>query len=121
MSPWVFLAIAVLGGAGAVLRFLLDAGLTSRMQGPFPGGTLAVNLSGSLALGVLVGAGVTGGGLEMLGLGLLGGFTTFSTLVYESHRLAEAGLVRAGGLNLLLSLALGLGSVWLGLELGGLL
>jgi CrcB protein len=121
MSLPVFIGIALLGGLGAVLRLIVDGGISSRMASSFPAGTLAVNLSGSLILGVIVGAGLSGDGLHLLALGLLGGFTTFSTWAYESHRLIEAGLGRTAALNVALSLTMGLGAVWLGLEIGGLL
>jgi CrcB protein len=121
MSLPVFIGIALLGGVGAVLRFVVDGGLSSRLAASFPAGTLAVNLSGSLLLGVIVGAEVSGDGLHLLALGLLGGFTTFSTWVYESHRLTEAGLGQIAILNVVSSLVLGLGAAWLGLEIGGLL
>jgi CrcB protein len=121
MSLPIFIGIAVLGGVGAVLRFLVDGSLSSRLATSFPAGTIVVNLSGSLLLGVIVGAGFSGDGLHLLALGLLGGFTTFSTWVYETHRLAEAGLARMPALNIVGSLVLGLGAVWLGLEIGGLL
>jgi CrcB protein len=121
VSLHVFFAVCLLGGIGSVLRFLLDGGLSARVEGPFPAGTLAVNLSGSLLLGVLVGAGLSGDGLHLLAIGLIGGFTTFSTWMFESQRLTESGLGRTAAVNVAASLLLGFAAVWLGLELGGLL
>lgn len=121
MSLTLYAGIAVLGGLGATFRFLLDARLSSTIDTALPVGTLAVNLLGAFALGLLVGAGLSGDLLRLLALGLLGGFTTFSTWVFESHRLAEDGLMRVAATNVGLSLAAGLGAVWLGDRLGGLL
>jgi fluoride exporter len=59
--------------------------------------------------------------LVVVAIGLLGSYTTFSTWVLESHRLAEDGQVRIALLNVALSLAVGLGAVALGRAVGGLL
>jgi CrcB protein len=115
------LGIAAIGGVGAILRFALD-GVVQQWRNPeFPAGTLAVNLSGSLALGILDGAGVGGDALLLAGAAALGSFTTFSTWMLEAHRLAEEGALRLAGLNLCLSLAGGLGLFVLGRALGDLL
>ena len=118
MSVGVLIGLGLLGGVGAVLRFLLDRGVSARTGREFPYGTLAVNLVGSLALGVLAGAAVGGDAYRLSATGLIGAFTTFSTWSFESHRLAEEGRAGHGALNLLISLAFGLGAVWLGRRLG---
>ena len=114
----IVLAIAAVGGLGAVARFLLDGAVSSRVGRAFPFGTLAVNLTGAFALGVLDGAGVGGDALRIAGLGFLGAYTTFSTWALEAHRLGEDGRTRLGLANLLVSLALGLGCAWLGRQVG---
>src|SRR5205085_369146 len=108
VSAGVLLGIGLLGGMGAPGRFLLDAAVSARAQGRFPWGTLAGSLSGAFALGALVGAGVSADVMRLAAIGLLGGFTTFSTWMFESHRLAEDGEGRLGAVNLLASLVLGL-------------
>lgn len=118
MSPVVILAIGVLGGVGAMSRFLLDGAVSARLGRGFPYGTLAVNLLGSLALGALVGAAVRGQVFDMAATGLLGAFTTFSTWALESHRLGEDGQLRLGALNFAVSLVLGVAAAWAGRELG---
>jgi fluoride exporter len=114
-------AIAVVGGLGAMARFLLDGAVSSRLGRAFPFGTLAVNLTGAFALGALYGAAVGGDALRLAGVGFLGAYTTFSTWALEAHRLGEDGRTRLGLANLLVSLALGLACAWLGRELGAAL
>jgi CrcB protein len=109
---WV--GMALVGGLGALARFWLDGAVSRRVGGVFPAGTLAVNLTGSFALGVLVGAGVEGDALLVAGTGLVGAYTTFSTWMLETHRLGEDGRWRALAANVVLSLALGLAAVALG-------
>ena len=94
------------GGMGAALRYAVDVAVTARWRRPFPLATLVVNVSGSLLLGLLVGAladpaagaatGPTPGSgsatlLALLGTGVLGGYTTFSTASHDAIRLARAG------------------------------
>jgi CrcB protein len=121
VSLAVTLVIGMLGGVGALGRFLLDGAVSRRARGSFPWGTLVVNLSGAFLLGVLVGAAVGGDAYRFAGTGLLGSFTTFSTWVFESHRLGEDGQLRLGLANLLVSLVLGVLLAWLGRELGAVL
>ncbi|MDQ6746048.1 MAG: fluoride efflux transporter CrcB [Actinomycetota bacterium] len=118
MTLPVLAGIAVLGGTGAVLRLLLDGAVTARAGGAFPFGTLAVNLSGALALGVLAGALHDADALRLLATGLIGAFTTFSTWMFETHRLLEDGEHRRGALNVALSLVLGVALAWAGTKIG---
>jgi fluoride exporter len=112
------IGIGLLGGAGSVLRFVADGAVARRMGREFPYGTLAVNLSGSFALGVLVGAAVSGDAARLAGTGLIGAYTTFSTWAFETHRLGEDGQLRLGAVNVIASLVLGLGAAWAGRRLG---
>ena len=118
MSFAVVLGIGVVGGAGALARFLLDGAVSSRAGSAFPYGTLAVNLLGALVLGVLTGAALSTDAQRLAGTRVIGAYTTFSTWMLESHRLAEDGAGRPAAVNLVLSLALGLGLAALGRGIG---
>jgi len=118
MSAAVLIGVALLGGAGAIGRFLLDGAVAARVGRGFPWGTLAVNLSGAFLLGLLTGLALSGDGFRLLGAGLLGAYTTFSTWALEAHRQAEDGRTRGALANLGVSLALGLLVAWAGRELG---
>lgn len=113
-----WLGVCALGGAGAIARFLLDGAVSGASAARFPLGTLAVNLSGSALLGLLVGLGVHGHAYLLAGSAVIGSYTTFSTWMLESHRLAEDGAGWTVALNLLLSLVLGVGAAALGRALG---
>ena len=121
MSAAVLVAVGVLGGLGAVGRFLLDGAVSARTAAAFPAGTLAVNLSGAFVLGLLTGATLHGDASRFLGTGLIGGYTTFSTWALESHRLGEDGELRLGAANVAVALVLGLVAAWAGRALGGAL
>jgi CrcB protein len=121
VSAPAWIAVAALGGAAALARFLLDSAVAERAAGPFPAGTLAVNLSGAALLGVLAGAALHGVALTIVAGGGVGSYTTFSTWVFESQRLGEAGRAGLLWLNLGLSLAAGLAAVTVGHWLGGAL
>lgn len=121
MSLGIMAMVAVAGGAGAAARYTLDYFIVQRMRGVLPLGTWTVNITGSLALGLLVGLMLR---LEMppevkiiLGGGFLGAYTTFSTWMYESIRLMEQGSWRLAAVNVLGSLVTGLVAAALGLAL----
>ena len=114
--PW--LGVGALGALGALGRFTVDAAVSARRPSDFPFGTLVVNLSGGFALGALVGAGVAGDALLVLGTGLLGGYTTFSTWMVEAQRLGEDGEWRLMWLNLAGPMLTGLGATGLGWIIG---
>ena len=113
MSLPLVLGIGLFGAVGAIARFLLDAAVSARASSSFPWGTLLVNLTGAFALGFVTGK-LSGDAQLLVGTGLLGGYTTFSTWMFESHRLGEDGELRASVVNLLGSLILGILAVWLG-------
>jgi CrcB protein len=121
VSALAIVGIGLAGGLGALARFALDGAISERAGRDFPLGTLAVNVSGAFALGVVAGAALTGDARRLVATGLLGAFTTFSTWAFESHRLAENGRTPAAAANFAVSLALGLLAVWAGRSLGAAL
>lgn len=121
MSPGVWIGVAALGGAGAIARFVLDGEIGARVAGTFPWGTFAVNLTGSFVLGALAGASVAGDALMLAGTATIGSFTTFSTWMFETHRLGEEDDRLVLALNIIGSLAAGFLAAFLGRELGRVL
>ena len=115
--------IALGGAAGAAARFVVDTAVSQRLGGEFPWGTLVINASGSFALGALFALAVERAVLpaEIRGpvmIGFLGAYTTFSTLMLESWRLAEDGAIGLALANLVGSLVIGAVAVVAGLVVG---
>ncbi|WP_432544146.1 fluoride efflux transporter FluC [Kineococcus sp. SYSU DK002] len=116
--------LALAGGAGAAARFGLDGAVRDRWPSRFPWGTLLVNVLGSLLLGFLTGLVLDGADrrwLLVLGVGFCGGFTTFSTVMADTVRLARerqwwlaAGNVLVNLAATVVAAALGLGLAVLG-------
>jgi CrcB protein len=118
MSFGIWAAVAGVGGCGAVARFLVDAIVSQRAGGQFPFGTLVINLSGAFVLGLLTGLALTGDALLVAGTATIGSYTTFSTWMLETHRLAEDGDGRAAIINVVFSLIAGVASAALGRVIG---
>jgi CrcB protein len=112
--------VLLVGGVGAVGRFAVDSLIQRRSRSELPLGTFAINVSGSFALGILVGASAAST-LLLAGTALLGSFTTFSTWLFETERLAEDGELQLAVLNVLGSVAAGLAAAVAGFALGGAL
>ncbi|TFD61573.1 fluoride efflux transporter CrcB [Cryobacterium suzukii] len=126
MTPLLFLAVAAAGGLGASARLFLDGLVRARLGDAFPYGTTVINVSGSLLLGLITGLAMNHllapEWSLVLGVGLLGGYTTFSTASFETVRLAQAHrylAALANGIGMLaasvIAAAFGL---WAGLTLG---
>jgi CrcB protein len=113
-----WIAVGLLGGAAATARFLIDIAVTARTDHPFPHDILAVNIGGALALGLVAGAALEGQALVIVAGGGIGSFTTFSSWILDSHRLAETGHTHLVWLNLGLSLLAGFAAVAIGHWLG---
>lgn len=117
------LFIAGGGAIGAVLRYGTSLGVYSLLGRGFPYGTLFVNVTGSLLMGVLsivllerfnVGPEWRAAVL----VGLLGSFTTFSTFSFETLNLLEQGDILRAMLNMALSVIVCLAAVWIGISVG---
>ncbi|MDR6172061.1 fluoride efflux transporter CrcB [Curtobacterium sp. SORGH_AS_0776] len=121
MNALELLLVAVGGGVGAALRFLLDGVVKVRVSG-FPLGTVVINVSGSLVLGLLTGLGQAGTiplpVVAVLGTGMMGGYTTFSTASVETVQLLRSGKPRLAVLNGLGMLVVSVGAAALGLLIG---
>jgi len=119
------LLVAVGGALGAIARYLVDFWVVSRGITRVPLGTLVVNVSGSFALGLLVGVlGATGGPdwiLTLGGTGFLAAYTTFSTWMFEAARLVQRGAWSAALVHLSATVVLGVGFAAAGLWLGSAL
>ena len=113
--------VALLGALGALARFEAGARIARLRPSDFPWSTFAVNLSGGFALGVLVGLEVADAPRLIVGVGLLGSYTTFSTWMVEAQRLGEDGEWALLWLYLLGSMGAGLAAAGGGWLLGGLL
>ena len=112
------IGIGLFGGLGAVARLVLDGTVAQFTRGDFPYGTLAVNLLGSLIAGALLGLAVSNTVHRLVATGLIGAFTTFSTWMFETHRLSEDGQRWLAALNLVGSLILGVLAAWAGRHVG---
>ena len=113
-----FLYVCLGAAVGAPARYLVDRAVQSRHDSLLPWGTLTVNVVGSFVLGLLVGFGVPEDVRLLVGTGLCGALTTYSTFGYETLRLAEDGARLYAVLNVGLTLLLGLLSAGAGLALG---
>ena len=101
-----------------MLRFLVDGAVSSRAGRTFPYGTLVVNLSGALVLGLLTGLALSGDEALLAGTAAVGSYTTFSTWMLETQRLTEERQVRSAGLNMVVSLVLGVAAAAVGQAIG---
>ncbi|MDQ0954656.1 CrcB protein [Streptomyces phaeochromogenes] len=115
---WV---LVILGGmVGAPLRYLTDRAVQSRHDTVFPWGTFTVNVVGCLILGTLTGAAVAGAASShlqlLLGTGLCGALTTYSTFSYETLRLTEGGARLYAAANVIASVTVGLGAAFAGVS-----
>ncbi len=116
------LLVGLAGGLGAMVRFSLDSWVTARWRAPLPVGTVVVNVTGSLLMGLLTGWALRSDGgavLAVLGIGFLGGYTTFSTASVEAARLARSGRGATALLHALLMVLLGLSAAFAGLWITG--
>jgi CrcB protein len=109
-------------GGGAPARYLTDRVIQARHDALFPWGTFTINVTGSLVLGVLLGAAahrpLPPALVAGLGTGFCGALTTYSTFAYETVRLAEDGAGLFAAVNVAVTLAAGCGAAALGYTLG---
>lgn len=121
MTAALWAGVLVIGGIGAVLRFIVDRAVSARLGGRFPFGTLAVNLSGALLLGLFGGLAFSPHVALLAGTAFVGAYTTFSTWMLETQRLGEERQVWLGVANIVVSVVLGLAAAALGMSIGSAL
>lgn len=119
------LLVAVGGAIGAAVRYLIGAWVMARLGPDFPWGTFIINVSGTFLIGVvlaLVQGGVLPSGARLfVAVGILGGYTTFSTYGYETMGLISDGDLRGALLNALGQVLAGLAAVYFGVVIGRVL
>ncbi len=119
MSLVLWAGVVLLGGAGSVLRFLVDGAIAARTGRAFPFGTLVVNLTGAVVLGLIAGLALDHNGALLAGTAAVGSYTTFSTWMFETQRLSEDRQTLNVVANIVVSLIAGIAAAALGLVLGG--
>ncbi|GAA2930837.1 fluoride efflux transporter CrcB [Streptomyces mexicanus] len=116
---WLLVVVGAM--VGAPLRYLTDRAVQKRHDTVFPWGTFTVNVVGCLVLGLLSGAVAAGAASPhvqlLVGTGLCGALTTYSTFSYETLRLAEGGARFFAVANVVASVVAGLGAAFLGASL----
>lgn len=115
----LWLGVGAIGGVASVARWAVHGLFPRDERAGFPLGTLAVNLTGSLALGLLVGASLSRHAYLLAGTAAVGSYTTFSTWMLDTERLARHGRLATAALNIAASLALGIAAVELGRAIAG--
>jgi CrcB protein len=123
VSIVLWTAVVLIGGAGSVLRFLADGTVAGAVDQhgagrDFPLGTLAVNVSGAVILGLLTGLALGHDEALLAGTAAVGSYTTFSTWMLETQRLTEERQHRTAVLNVAASLAAGVAAAALGRLIG---
>ncbi|MCL5973519.1 MAG: fluoride efflux transporter CrcB [Ferrimicrobium sp.] len=117
----IWLLVAIFGALGAVTRYVLDRLIMSRLATDFPIGTLVINLSGALALGIVIGLAtrhvIATDVVVAIGDGFIGAYTTFSTLTFETLSLVSSGSLTFGGLNMFGTVIAASGLAYLGIHL----
>jgi len=111
--------VAAVGGVGSVLRFMVDRAVASRMARSFPFGTLTVNITGAVLLGLISGLSLSYHVALLAGTALVGSYTTFSTWMLETQRLSEERQVWPAAANIIVSVVLGVAAAMLGQWIAG--
>jgi fluoride exporter len=118
-SMMKYLMVAMGGAVGSMLRFWVGGNVADRLGTRFPYGTFAVNCTGSFLIGLVITliaqrASVNPNWRYLIGVGFIGGYTTFSAFEYETFQSMQDGKMLIASLNVIASVAIGLICVWLG-------
>lgn len=117
MFLWV--GVLVAGGIGSVLRFMVDGAVARRAARSFPFGTLTVNISGAMLLGLVGGLALSRHAALLADTAFIGSYTTFSTWMLETQRLGEERQVWTAVANLVVSVVLGMSAALVGQWIAG--
>jgi CrcB protein len=119
MNILIWVAVALIGGCGSLARFLVDGAVSAAVgRDDFPFGTMAVNISGAVILGLLTGLTLSDHQALLAGTAAVGSYTTFSTWMLETQRLAEERQHRKVLANVVGSLVLGVAAAAAGRLIG---
>ncbi len=118
MSVLLWTGVAVLGGAGAALRLLVDTRVRAHVPAPFPAGILVVNVSASLVLGLVSGLALSHDASLLLGTAFVGAYSTFSTWIVDVTGAVRDRLLAVAVGNLVASMVLGLAAAAAGRAIG---
>jgi CrcB protein len=115
-----YVLVGLGGFLGAVARYWLGAYVGSRFGSRFPYGTFVINMSGCFLIGIVITVldqrtHWSAGWRYLVPIGFIGAYTTFSTFEFETLRSVQDGAFRTAALNVVLSVAIGLAAVWLGM------
>lgn len=115
----LWLGVLVAGGIGAVLRFVVDGAVARRMARSFPFGTLTVNISGAVLLGLISSLALNRHLALLADTAFIGSYTTFSTWMLETQRLGEERQISYAVANVVVSMALGVAATLFGQWIAG--
>jgi CrcB protein len=118
VSVLIWAGVVLIGGAGSVIRFLADGVVGGAADRDFPLGTLVVNVSGAVILGLITGLALGHDEALLAGTAAVGSYTTFSTWMLETQRLTEERQHRQAAVNVIASLVAGVAAAALGRLIG---
>lgn len=111
--------VLTIGGLGSVARFMVDRAVGRRAARSFPLGTLTVNVTGAVLLGFITGLALSHHAALLAGTGFVGAYTTFSTWMFETQRLAEERQMWPALANVVISVMLGIAAAAAGQAIAG--
>lgn len=115
----VWIGVLLAGGIGSVLRFVVDGAVGRRAARSFPFGTLTVNISGAVLLGLVGGLALNRHAALLADTAFIGSYTTFSTWMLETQRLGEERQIWFAVANIVVSMVLGMAAALLGQLIAG--
>ncbi len=119
MNVALWAGVLMIGGLGSVTRFLVDRTVARRAARSFPFGTLTVNVTGAMLLGFITGLALNHEAALLAGTAFVGAYTTFSTWMFETQRLAEERQLRPALANLVVSVVAGVAAAAVGQAIAG--